>query len=67
MYTSPSLANVNTYVTYLFGPLIGATAAVLIFNVFKSEEPVAEEVQAAPEEAPAKPAAKRKTTAKAKK
>ena len=67
VYTSPSLANVNTYVTYLFGPLIGATAAVLIFNVFKTEAPVAEEEISAPVEAPAKPATKRKTTAKAKK
>ncbi|HNB41388.1 MAG TPA: aquaporin [Anaerolineales bacterium] len=67
VYTSPSLANVNTYVTYLFGPLIGATAAVLIFNVFKTETPVAEEEISVPVEEPAKPATKRKTTAKAKK
>lgn len=32
IFASPSLANVYTYVIYLFGPLIGATLAVMAFN-----------------------------------
>jgi glycerol uptake facilitator-like aquaporin len=63
VYTAPSLANVYTYVTYLFGPLIGSTAALLAYNFFTGAEG-----KDAP--APAKAAGKtvsRKPAAKAKK
>lgn len=69
IYTDPSLANVNTYVTYLFGPLIGATLAVLVYNFFSGEGQTVE-AKPAPAKAAAKPAAKvvaRKSPAKAKK
>ncbi|MCE7861390.1 MAG: hypothetical protein DYG86_16610 [Chloroflexi bacterium CFX2] len=36
VYTAPSLANVYTYVIYLFGPLIGSTAALLVVAPPKS-------------------------------
>ena len=42
IYTAPSLADPYTYVIYLFGPLIGATFAALLFNFFNKSE--AEEV-----------------------
>lgn len=69
IYAEPSLANVNTYVIYLFGPLIGATLAALAFNFFNGTD---EKVEPAPvvAKAPVKPAAKapaRKTASKAKK
>lgn len=32
IFTEPSLTNVYTYIIYLFGPLIGATLAVMVFN-----------------------------------
>jgi len=66
---APSLANVNTYVIYLFGPLIGATLAALVYN-YLSEPETVEEKAPAPVKASTKPAVKktvRKTTAKAKK
>lgn len=69
IYAEPSLANAYTYVIYLFGPLIGATLAVLVFNFFTETK---EEAEPAPvvEKVPAKPAVKaavRKTASKAKK
>lgn len=59
LFSSPSLANVNTYVIYLFGPLIGSTFAVIVYNFFNSKE---EDSKAAP--AAAKKPTARKTTAK---
>ncbi len=32
IFSAPSLANPNTYVIYLFGPLIGATLALIAYN-----------------------------------
>lgn len=32
IFAAPSLANVYTYVIYLFGPLIGAVLAVIVYN-----------------------------------
>jgi MIP family channel proteins len=67
---APSLADANTYVIYLFGPLIGATLAVLIYSFFMGmDETVEEVVVAEVVEVPAKPAraakpAVRKTTKK---
>ena len=67
IYTGPSLANVYTYVIYLFGPLIGSTAALLAYNFFNaSEEPKAVSMEAAPERT-AKKTAARKPAPKAKK
>ncbi len=34
LFAAPSLADPNTYVIYLFGPLIGATLAVIVYNFF---------------------------------
>ena len=63
IYTAPSLANPYTYVIYLFGPLIGATLAVLLFNFLsKPEIEEVEEVQI-----PVKKTVARKVTVKAKK
>jgi glycerol uptake facilitator-like aquaporin len=50
VYAGPSLGDLNTYITYLLGPFIGATAAALLFNFLNSESSVAAS------EAPAKPA-----------
>jgi aquaporin Z len=32
IFANPSLTNVYTYVVYLFGPLLGSTLAVIVFN-----------------------------------
>jgi len=37
IFANPSLASVYTYVIYLFGPLLGSTLAVIIFNFFAGE------------------------------
>jgi aquaporin Z len=69
VYTAPSLANVNTYVIYLFGPFIGATLAALVYNFLTGEEKVAVAKPASSQPA-AKPSAKpsaRKTVVKSKK
>lgn len=42
VFSAPSFANVNTYVIYLFGPLIGATLAVMAFNFFNSTGEIVE-------------------------
>ena len=63
IYAEPSLANLYTYVIYLFGPFIGATVAALLFNLFNAPEvQVVEEQQA-----PVKKTVIRKTTTKTKK
>ena len=58
IFAGPSLTNVYTYVVYLFGPLLGSTLAVIVFNFLngtaeenKDEGDEDEEV----EEAEAKP------------
>jgi glycerol uptake facilitator-like aquaporin len=38
VFDGPSLTNLYTYVIYLFGPLIGSTLAVLVFNFLNTEE-----------------------------
>jgi MIP family channel proteins len=68
LFAAPSLTNVYTYVIYLFGPLIGAVLAVIVYNFFMDTGAVIEEeiVVAEVVEVPAKakkPAA-RKTTRK---
>ncbi len=45
IFGAPSFANVNTYVIYLFGPLIGATLAVLAFNFFTDADAKAAEAE----------------------
>jgi MIP family channel proteins len=59
LFSGPSISNVYTYVIYFFGPLIGATFAVLMFNFLNKtdediedledddEDEVGEEVEAA--------------------
>lgn len=43
IFSVPSITNVYTYVVYLFGPLIGSTFAVLVYNFFNSEDETVEE------------------------
>jgi len=43
IFSTPSITNVYTYVIYLFGPLIGSTLAVLVYNFFNSTDETAEE------------------------
>lgn len=39
IFSAPSLTNPYTWMTYLFGPLIGSTLAVMAFSFFKGESP----------------------------
>lgn len=66
VYTAPSLANPYTYVIYLFGPLIGATLAVLAFNFFMSpeEKKAASSASAAPAKEAAKSSSRKTVRAK---
>ena len=43
IFAAPSYSDVYTYVIYFFGPLIGATLAVIVFNFFNGEEEVVED------------------------
>ena len=70
IFSVPDITNIYTYVIYLFGPLIGSTFAVLVYNFFNSTDETMEEeetelvvVEETPEKAEKKPAA-RKTTKK---
>jgi MIP family channel proteins len=38
LFSGPAITNVFTYVIYFFGPLIGATFAVIIFNYLKNPD-----------------------------
>jgi len=40
IFVGPSLTNVYTYVIYFFGPLLGATLAVIVFKFLNSTEEV---------------------------
>lgn len=70
IFTEPSFKNVYTYVIYVFGPLIGATLAVLVFNFLNGVDEEIEEFEepepVVVEETPvkAKKAATRKTAKK---
>ncbi len=66
VYTAPSLANVYTYVIYLFGPLIGSTAALLVYNFFTGTDVKASPAEVAPPKASGK-AVSRKPATKSKK
>jgi glycerol uptake facilitator-like aquaporin len=63
IYAEPSLAELYTYVIYLFGPFIGSTLAVLLFNIFNTPEVQAIEEQ----QVPVKKTVVRKSTSKSKK
>ncbi len=65
IFSAPSLTNVNSYVIYLFGPLIGSTLAVIVYNFFNSTEEIVE-AEIVVEETPvkAKKPTARKTTKK---
>ncbi|MFM8874453.1 MAG: MIP/aquaporin family protein [Anaerolineae bacterium] len=52
IYAEPSLAELYTYVIYLFGPFIGSTLAVLLFNIFNTPEVQAIEEQQVPVKKP---------------
>ncbi|MBL0346278.1 aquaporin [Candidatus Villigracilis affinis] len=43
IFSLPSITNPNTYLIYLFGPLIGATLAVLVYNFFTSSDEIEED------------------------
>lgn len=43
IFTSPSLTDVYTYIIYLFGPLIGATLAVMVYNFLNQSDEVEDE------------------------
>ncbi len=45
IFAGPSYTNVYTYVIYLFGPLIGATLAVLVYNFLNGIEDKVEEIE----------------------
>jgi glycerol uptake facilitator-like aquaporin len=56
IFAGPSLTNVYTYVIYLFGPLLGATLAVIVFNFLndtfeKGKDDVEEEGEEVEEDA----------------
>jgi glycerol uptake facilitator-like aquaporin len=62
LFSAPSLAETSTYVVYLFGPLIGATLAVVANNFFMSiteAAPVSVPEVKAVEKLAKKPAAKK--------
>jgi MIP family channel proteins len=57
IFVAPSYTNVYTYVIYFFGPLIGATLAVLVYNFLNgigNEVEEIEELEPVFEEAPVK-------------
>jgi glycerol uptake facilitator-like aquaporin len=58
IFAGPSLTTVYTYVIYLFGPLLGSTLAVIVFNFLKDtvEEEVEDEADDEVEEKDAEPA-----------
>jgi glycerol uptake facilitator-like aquaporin len=58
IFATPSLTTVYTYVIYLFGPLLGSTLAVIVFNFLKDtvEEEVEDEADDEVEEKDAEPA-----------
>jgi MIP family channel proteins len=58
IFAQPSFANVYTYVVYLFGPLIGATLALIAYNFLSGED----EKEVVKEEKPKR--ANRKSTKK---
>lgn len=77
IFTEPSLTDVYTYIIYFFGPLIGATLAVMAFNFLnpiEEEEDYEEEMEAEPvieevevKKAVRKPAARKPAARTAKK
>lgn len=44
IFTDPSFTNPQTYVIYLFGPLIGALLAVVVYNFFTADDETVEEI-----------------------
>ncbi len=38
IFSQPSISNIYTYIIYFFGPLIGSTLAVIVFNFLNGEE-----------------------------
>jgi aquaporin Z len=51
IFSATSITNVYTYVIYLFGPLLGSTLAVIVFNFLNRTSEVAEETEEVEEEA----------------
>lgn len=76
IFSEPSLTDVYTYIIYFFGPLIGATLAVMAFNFLNQTEEEDDEEEMEPEpvieevtvkKTARKPAARKTTTRTAKK
>ena len=51
IFAAPSLTSVYTYVVFLFGPLMGSTLAVIVFNFLNSTPKKVEEPEEIKEEA----------------
>lgn len=64
IFSGPSFTSVYTYVIYLFGPLIGAALAVIVYKYFNETADSEPEIEALPAKAARKPAA-RKAAARA--
>lgn len=68
LFAQPSLVDPYTYVIYLFGPLIGATLALIVYNFLTSTDETSEEeivvAEVVEEPVKAKKPAVRKTTKK---
>jgi MIP family channel proteins len=68
LFGQPSLADPYTYVIYLFGPLIGATLALIVYNLFTGTRQTVEEeivvAEVVEEPVKARKPAVRKTTKK---
>lgn len=50
IFATPSITNVYTYVVYFFGPLLGSTLAVIVFNFLKDATEETEETEENEEE-----------------
>jgi len=61
IFTAPGFANVNTYVIYFFGPLIGATLAVIVYSFFSGISDSKPKANTVPVKAAKKPSARKAT------
>lgn len=67
IFSAPSLTNAYTYAVYLFGPLIGAALAVIVFNFLGREEGGGVEAAPAARRTPGKKPVRRTATRAARK
>jgi len=64
VFSLPIITNVNTYLIYLFGPLIGSTFALMVYNFFNSTDEALDKMEPSVKKTPARKFAVRKTTKK---